>query len=153
MTVQDDADFDEFVIDVEQRLRRALVGAVGIGQLDDAVGEALAYLAEHRERLLFMKNPVGYLYRVAQTRVKPPKSPELPAVRATAIPDVEPGLAPALMALPESQRTAVWLAHGCDWPHADIAEVLEVTTSTVATHISRGLTRLRTELGVTDDEA
>lgn len=41
-----DDDFEEFVVDVERRLRRALVGAVGVNRLDDAVAEALAYLAQ-----------------------------------------------------------------------------------------------------------
>lgn len=146
-----DDDFAVFVADVERRLRRALVGAVGIDRLDDAVGEALAYLAEHRDRVVFMENPVGYLYRVAQTRTAPPKRPLLPQLESASIPDVEPGLGPALMALPDSQRTAVWLAHGCGWRNTDIAEVLEVSASTVATHVSRGLSRLRIELGVDDD--
>lgn len=124
MTDRDDS-FDAFVVDVDRRLRRALVAVVGVDALDDAVGEALAYLAEYRDRVLFMENPVGYLYRVAQTRVKPPKRPQLPFVEQAAIPDVEPRLAPALMRLPESQRTAVWLAHGCRWRHTEIAEVLD----------------------------
>lgn len=145
-----DDDFEEFVIDAQRRLRRALVGVVGLQHLDDAVGEAMAYLAEHRERLAGMENPVGYLFRVAQTRVHPAKRPQLPAVPPASIPDVEPALVPALMALPITQRTAVWLAHGCSWPHSDIAEVLGSTPSTVATHISRGLSRLRTDLGVTN---
>ena len=55
------------------------------------------------------------------------------------------------MALPETQRIAVWLAHGCGWPHGEIAEVLEVSASTVSTHVNRGLERLRAELGVDDD--
>lgn len=149
----DDSGFDEFVADARRRLRRGLVGAVGVERVDDAVGEALAYLVEHRERVLFMENPVGYLFRVAQTRIQPPKEPRLPAVMVTSIPEVEPGLAPALMALPLSQRTAVWLAHGCGWRNTDIAEALEVSASTVATHVSRGLERLRIELGVVEDEA
>ena len=95
----------------------------------------------------------AYLFRVAQTRNRPSKQPTLPTVDPTSIPDVEPGLAPALMALPATQRTAVWLAHGCDWPHTEIADVLEVTPSTVATHIRRGLARLRTELGVSHADA
>ena len=66
------------------------------------------------------------------------------------IPDVEPRLIGALQELPDTQRIAVWLAHGCGWPHAEIADVLEGSPSTVATHVSRGLQRLRTELGVTD---
>ncbi len=96
-----------------------------------------------------MSNPVGYLFRVAQSKRRPRKRPPLFRREPQRLPDVEPGLPDALRALPEAQRIAVWLAHGCDWTHAEIAEVLGVGTSTVATHVSRGLTRLRTELGVT----
>jgi RNA polymerase sigma factor (sigma-70 family) len=64
------------------------------------------------------------------------------------MPDIEPGLPDALRKLPETQRTAVWLGHGCDWTHAEIADVLGVSPSTVATHVSRALARLRAELGV-----
>lgn len=144
-----DDDFDVFVVEAEKQLRRGLVATVGVQRLDDAVGEAMAYLAEHRDRVLAMDSPVGYLFRVAQTRVRPPKQPLLPQVAFANIPDVEPALIPALMALSDIQRTAVWLAHACAWPHAEIAEVLEISPSTVATHISRGLTRLRQNLGVT----
>ena len=38
-----DVEFEVFVLSVEPRLRRALLGAVGINHLDDAVGEALAF--------------------------------------------------------------------------------------------------------------
>lgn len=65
--------------------------------------------------------------------------------------EVEPRLIEALCALPESQRIAVWLAHGCGWSHGEIAEVLDVSTSTVATHVGRGLVRLRSEMGVVHD--
>lgn len=146
-----DEEFDDFVVEAQRRLRRGLVAAVGTERVDDAVAEALAYLVEHRDRVMFMENPIGYLFRVGQTRAHPRKRPTLPRVEPATIPDVEPLLAPALMALPDTQRTAVWLAHACSWSHAEIAEVLKVSPSTVATHISRGLARLRQELGAQDD--
>lgn len=147
MTIDDD--IDGFVRDAEPRLRRALIGAVGTDRVDDAVAEALAYTAEHWDDLQAMDNPVGYLFRVAQSKSRPRKRPVLFRREPQLMPDVEPGLPDALRALPEAQRTAVWLDHGCDWTHAEIAEVMGVSTSTVATHVSRALARLRTELGVT----
>ncbi|MGB7880247.1 MAG: sigma factor-like helix-turn-helix DNA-binding protein [Ilumatobacteraceae bacterium] len=146
MTTEDD--IDGFVRDVEPRLRRALIGGVGTDRVDDAVGEALAYTAEHWDELRKMHNPVGYLYRVAQSKSRPRKRPALFRREPQLMPDIEPGLPDALRALPEPQRIAVWLDHGCDWTHAEIAEVLGVSPSTVATHVSRALARLRTELGV-----
>jgi len=136
-----------FVRDAEPRLRRALLGAVGADRVEDAVGEALAYAFEHWARVEPMVNPVGYLYRVGQSKSRPRKRLRLFRREPVTLPNVEPGLSEALAALPESQRAAVWLAHGCDWSHSEIAETLDVSTSTVATHVSRGLARLRLEMG------
>lgn len=149
--MRSDRAFDAFVRDAEPRLRRALLGAVGVDRVDDAVAEALGYAYEHRARLDEMANPVGYLFRVGQSRTRQRKPLRLfRSDEPVHIPDVEPRLIGALQELPDTQRVAVWLAHGCGWPHAEIAEVLDVSPSTVATHVSRGLQRLRTELGVTD---
>jgi RNA polymerase sigma-70 factor (ECF subfamily) len=142
-------DFEVFVRDAEPRLRRALIGALGVDATADAVAEALAYAFANWSEVRTMGNPVGYLYRVGQSKSRPRKPLRLLRAEPTRLPDVEPGLTDALAALPPSQRAAVWLAHGCDWSHAEIAETLEVSTSTVATHVARGLARLRSELGVT----
>jgi DNA-directed RNA polymerase specialized sigma24 family protein len=143
-------EFEVFVRDAEPRLRRALIGAVGVDRVPDAVGEALAYAFTHWSEVRVMDNAVGFLYRVGQSRSRPRKRLRvLLRAEPVGLPDVEPGLPAALAALPPSQRAAVWLAHGCDWTHAEIAESLEVSTSTVATHVARGLARLRSELGVT----
>jgi RNA polymerase sigma-70 factor (ECF subfamily) len=112
------------------------------------VGEALAYAWEHWDAVQAMDNPVGYLFRVGQSRIRQRKRPQLFAAEPSRIPEFEPRLVEALMDLPTSQRTAVWLAHGCGWSHPDIATVLGISPSTVATHVSRGLTKLRTALGV-----
>lgn len=147
-TVTIDDDIDAFVREAEPRLRRALIGSVGTDRVDDAVGEALAWTVAHWDELSAMHNPVGYLFRVAQSKSRPRRRPALFRREPQLMPDIEPGLPDALRELPETQRIAVWLAHGCDWTHAEIADVLGVGTSTVSTHVSRALTRLRTELGV-----
>lgn len=144
--------FETFVVDAEPRLRRAFAGALGIERTADAVAEALAYGWQEWDRVREMENPVGYLFRVGQSRTRPRKRPNLPPVEhASGTSTFEPGLPAAVMSLPETQRTAVWLAHGCGWSHADIGEVLDVSTSTVSTHVNRGLERLRAELGVDDE--
>ena len=149
--MRSDHEFDAFARDAEPRLRRALLGAVGVDRIDDAVAEALGYAYEHRARLHEMANPIGYLFRVGQSRTRRRKPLRLFRSDVPVdVPDVEPRLVGALQELPDAQRIAVWLAHGCGWTHAEIADVLDVAPSTVATHVSRGLQRLRTELGVTD---
>lgn len=145
-----EADFAAFTRRVEPALRRALLGAVGAQRVDDAAGEALAYAYEHYEQVRAMEHPVGYLFRVGQSRTRPRKRLRLFRDTPPAMPEVEPGLMPALLQLPESQRLAVWLVHGCGWTHGETAEVLGVATSTASTHVARGLERLRRELGVTD---
>jgi DNA-directed RNA polymerase specialized sigma24 family protein len=140
--------FDDFVNEAEPRLRRAFIGAVGMDRMPDAVAEALGYSWEHWGRVSEMANPVGYIFRVGQSKTRSRKPPVLSQPPRAVVPHIEPGLTDALMALPIKQRTAVWLAHGCGWSHDEIGTALEISTSTVATHVRRGLTRLRTELGV-----
>ena len=151
VAVTGDEQFVGFVEWVEPRLRRALLGSVGIDRVEDAVAEALAYAFEHWAAVAEMPNPAGYLFRVGQSKSRRRQHPRIFRTTPDVLPDVEPGLIDALTALSESQRTAVWLAHGCSWSHAEIADVLDVTPSTVATHVSRGLARLRSELGVVHD--
>ena len=55
---------------------------------------------------------------------------------------------PALLELPETQRTAVWLVHACGWSYAEVAEAMDTSTSMVGNHVSRGLARLRDLLEV-----
>jgi DNA-directed RNA polymerase specialized sigma24 family protein len=140
-------DFEDFAVDARPRLQRALLGVVGVDAVDDAVAEALAYGFEHWTDVRVMANPVGYLYRVGRSRTRPRRQ----AVRLfrepnVVIPDVEDGLVESLQRLPETQRVAVWLVHGCGWSHREVADVLGVGTSTVATHIARGMQRLRKDL-------
>ena len=63
----DDA-FERFVREVEPGLRRALSGHLDRERVPDALAEAFAYAWQHRERVMAMENPSGYLYRVAQSK-------------------------------------------------------------------------------------
>ena len=142
------SDFEAFVRLARARLLRAYIGAYGVDRASDAAAEALAWAWEHREHLASMANPIGYLYRVGQSRSRPPRVATLPAPDDLDLPEVEPGLVPALQALPAQQRTAVWLTHACGWSHRDVADATGIGTSTVATHVSRGLETLRAALEV-----
>ena len=110
--------------------------------------EALTYAWEHWAEVRQMTNPVGYLYRVGQSRSRPRRVPVLPAPAEIGVPEVEPGLVPALLRLPDTQRTAVWLVHACGWSYAEVAEAMGTTVSMVGNHVSRALERLRHSLEV-----
>ena len=143
-----DTEFDEFVRAVEPRLRRAFIGCRGVDGAPEAVAEALAYAWEHWTRVRTLDNPAGYLFRVGQSRTRRRKEGALPVPGPTMAPNVEPALIPALLELTAHQRTAVWLVHACDWSYAEVAEAMGLGTSTVGTHVTRGLEQLRRILEV-----
>jgi RNA polymerase sigma factor (sigma-70 family) len=90
---------------------------------------------------------VAYLYRVGQSRIRR-RRVRLPFVRSEyRDPEVEPELMEALRALSGQQRVAVVLIHGYAWTMAEVAELLDVSVSTVQTHLERGLGRLRSQIG------
>jgi DNA-directed RNA polymerase specialized sigma24 family protein len=144
------AAFERFFQQVEPRLRRAFVGSHGLEGAGDAAAEAMAWAWERWDEVETMENPAGYLYRVGQSKTRARRVPTLPAPEAIGVPDVEPQLVPALLALSPSQRTAVWLVHGCGWTYPEAAEAMGISASAVGTHLSRGLERLRAAFEVTD---
>lgn len=152
----DEVGFDAFVAEVEGRVRRALVPVAGVDAARDATADALVHAWRHWPRVRDMANPAGYVYTVARSRVRLPERPTdaLPAALAdpAAEPEVEPRLLGLLADLPERQRVAVYLLHGCGWSTPEVADVLDVSVSTVRNHVARALERLRRELGVTADD-
>ena len=141
--------FEAFYRDAEPKLRRALVAALGPEPGREAAAEALAYACEHWERVRGIDKPVGYLYRVGQSRSRSRREPVVfPVPAEVGMPWVEPGLAGALAALSEHQRVAVVLAHGFGWTHSEVGDVLGVAASTVQNHVERGLANLRAALEV-----
>ena len=152
MDAKEDPGFGDFVAELRPRLVRALVSCRGVDGAADAAAEALAYAYEHWERVREMENPGGYLYRVGQSRTRPRRRPlTLPSPSEVELPDIEPGLVPALLDLPETQRTAVWLVHACGWRYAEVAEALDTSESMVGNHVSRALDTLRRRLEVCSD--
>ena len=145
-------DYDDWVARSGPRLRAALVAAYGPEVGVEATADAMAYGWEHWARLREMGNPTGYLYRVGQTAARRHHRPQgfLPARPEPGLPEFEPGLAPALEQLTEPQRVAVVLLHSLGWSTPEVAEVLDVSVSTVRTHGSRGLDKLRLALRVGD---
>jgi len=147
--------FDQFVTEVEPRLRRALVAAYGAQQGREAAAEALAWAWEHWERVREMGNPAGYLYRVGQSRARWARR----ARRAAAFPPpvdeemwVEPALPAALESLTAKQRLPVVLVVGFGWTQREVADVCGLRPTTVQNHLERGLAKLRAALGVPVDD-
>jgi DNA-directed RNA polymerase specialized sigma24 family protein len=54
----------------------------------------------------------------------------------------------ALGVLTERQRVCVSLVHGFAWSHREVADLLDLSPSSVQNHVERGLERLRAEMGV-----
>lgn len=142
------ADFEAFVSEVEQKLRVALTAVFGQDTGRDAASAALLYAWENWDRVSDMENPAGYLYRVGRSSQRRRKEPVWKPIPSSVIPDVEPGLPEALSLLSEKQRLAVVLVHAYGWSRKEAAEMIGMSTSTLDNHLARGLTRLRTSLGV-----
>jgi DNA-directed RNA polymerase specialized sigma24 family protein len=143
--------FEAFFRETEPKLRRALVAAYGFEDGRDAAAEALAYAWEHWERLRDVTNLPGYLFRVAQSRRRRRRLPVLRDTPGWAEHRFEPGLPGALAALSQRQRLAVVLVHGYGCTLREVAELTGIKQTTVQNHAERGLARLRTRLGVNDD--
>lgn len=135
--------------ELEPRLRAALLPLGTLDEVDDALGDAFEYLCANAERIAAMDNPGGYLYRVAQTRIRRNRRTpvELPPVPSRVEHHVEPGLPAALGSLSEQQRVAVFLIAGVGWKPGEVAEYLEVAETTVRSHYDRGMAKLRQRLG------
>ncbi|MEM7341730.1 MAG: sigma-70 family RNA polymerase sigma factor [Actinomycetota bacterium] len=143
--------FEQFVERYEAQLRAGLSATYGPELGAEVTADALTYGWEHWARIDAMANPVGYLYRVGQSAARRYTRPSgfLPAAPAADdLPPFEPGLAPALEALTDAQRTSVILVHALGMSQTDAARLLDVDLSTLRTHVRRGLTKLRTSLKV-----
>jgi RNA polymerase sigma factor (sigma-70 family) len=133
-------------------LRRAFTVALGPDLAADALGEALAYYAEHEGRVRSMANPAGYLYTLGRRRAlrftRPRRSSKaFPEPASVGMPEVEPQLVAAMARLSERQRVCVVLVHGFGYRHREVGELLGISTESVQTHCRRALVALRKELG------
>ena len=145
--------FSRFASDVEPRLRRALVAWYGTEVGREATADALEVAWARWDAVEGMANPVGYLFRVGQSRSRRYRRRVvvLPAVPASELPEIDPRLPRALAGLSNQQRAAVLLVHAHGWTQTETAAALGCSVSTVRNHLDRGLRRLRAVLG--DDDA
>jgi len=147
-------EFARFVEDVEPRLMRALIGAYGFEVGQETTRDALSYAWEHWGRISSLENPVGYLYRVGQSRSRSYRRgrPWFPEVPPRELPDIDPRLPSALQKLSEKQRAAVVLLFVVELSEREVADALGTSRATVRKHAERGMAKLRTALGVSDVE-
>lgn len=143
--------FESFAADAGARLQQVLVARYGVDDGADLSADALAYAWEHWDRVESMENPVGYLFRVAQSASRRHRRwrrrIDFPPERPTDEPVVDHGLERALVALSARRRTCVVLVHVYQWRYAEVAEALGVSTSVVRNETHRGLKQLRDDLG------
>ncbi len=146
--------FIGFVREVEVRLRRALVAALGVEAGREAAADALTYGWEHWGRVSQMENPAGYLYRVGRSKGRRylARQVSFPVLASTEDdPLVEPGLYKALSGLSERQRVCVMLVHGYGWKYDEVGDLLGIGPGTVHRHAERALTAVRSVLEVRVD--
>jgi RNA polymerase sigma-70 factor (ECF subfamily) len=145
------AEFEAFVAVDGERLRRVVAAHFGVEVGGEVSADALAWAWEHWEQVRAMANPVGYLYRVAQSSARRHRRWRRPVGLLPQPHDelagVEPGLDVALAQLPRAQRVAVLLVHGLGWSYQETADAMGVPVSSVRNYVHRGLGGLRKTLG------
>lgn len=133
-----------------ERLRRVLVARYGVEVGNDISAEALAYAFEHWDRVRQMSNPVGYLYRVAQSSSRRyrrwARRPTMPVEVSTAADAADPDLGAALAGLTKNQRLCIVMVHVYDWTYQQTADALNMPLTSVRNHLHRGLAALRKTL-------
>jgi RNA polymerase sigma factor (sigma-70 family) len=145
--------FSDFVDASEASLRHALIAQFGGDAGREAAAEALLYGLENWDRIADMDNPAGYLFRVGQRwgRRSRPHTFSFGVVPAEDSAWFEPGLVPALEALPDKQRVAVVLRHGSDKAYSEIAELTGMSETAVRKNVERALAALRKALVVSSE--
>jgi RNA polymerase sigma factor (sigma-70 family) len=143
--------FTKFVDEHGVRLRRVLTARYGVETGGDVYADALTWAWQHWDRLEPMDNPVGYLYRVAQSSARPHRR----WLQRNAFParmperwhvDEDSALFQSLGSLSEAQRVSVLMVHGYNWSYAEVADVLDCSVASVTNHVHRGLNALRKQL-------
>lgn len=147
-------EFVSFVEEAEPKLLRALVSAFGSEVGREATSDALAYAWENWSRVSAMDNPVGYLFRVGQSRSRSYRRHRVwfPEVPPRELPNVDPRLPAALGRLSRMQRAAVALLFVEELTEREAGEALGISRASVRKHAERGLAKLRRSLGVSDGE-
>ena len=144
--------FTQWAEGAEPRLRHALTASFGMQVGTEAAADALAQVWIAWDDIEGKENLLGYAYGIGRNRarrmVAPQRRPMFVEVPPDRLPHVEPALPSALARLPDKQRIVVTLLYGYGWTMSEVAELLGIAKTSVQNHAERGLTRLRTTLGV-----
>ncbi|WP_180303944.1 RNA polymerase sigma factor [Streptomyces sp. JV178] len=163
---ESDADLSSVVAKRRRELTcytRRLLDRAGIPQArldaEDVVQNALLK-ALQKERTEKIHNPRAYLYEVIRNQVRDESrrrnvplalddetAPGLVASSLKTVDETDRAadrvtVHAALSELPGQQRLVVWANKGLQYTHAEIADLLELSRGTVATHARRGLALL-----------
>ena len=145
-------DFDTLIDEIRVRLLPALVSRWGVEVGSDLCSDVEEYAWQHHRKLVAMDNPLGYLYRVAQSQARRYARWLQRSTFPTRFPDVVHedvqlhDTLQMLAVLKPDQRVCVMLVHAFGWTYAEVADLLGVTRSVVNHHVHRGLSRLRTSM-------
>jgi RNA polymerase sigma-70 factor, ECF subfamily len=155
-SAEDHAEADTFARDLSDAaataLRLARTAGCSADEAADVVQEAAISAWRHREQRIGEFRPwfLAIVHRRALRRRKPlPLLPAFWSPRATEWPQeggIDPDLAAAMRALPQRQRTALWLRYGCDMSTTDTAGVLGTSETACKQLLLRARAALRRRL-------
>lgn len=141
--------FDALIDEIRARLLPALVSKWGIEVGSDLCSDVEEYAWEHQRKVIAMENPLGYLYRVAQSKSRS----HVRWLNRNTFPSRFPDVVHEDMQLHDTlqmlaglnpdQRVCVMLVHAFGWTYAEVADLLGVTRAVVNHHVHRGIARLR----------
>lgn len=109
--------FDSLIVEIRARLLPALVAKWGIEVGSDLCSDVEEYAWEHRAKVTRMGNPLGYLYRVAQSKSRSHLRWMKRTTFPSRFPDIvheDPSLHDTLQmlaVLTDDQRVCVMLVH------------------------------------------
>jgi DNA-directed RNA polymerase specialized sigma24 family protein len=146
---RDTKSFETFASEFGDRFTDSMVARFGPVLGVEASAAGMAYAFEHWERIQGMERPLAYLYRVAQSSLRPhwrwarrrsvSFPPELRAIDAQ--PDIDLSL--ALRKLSEPQRVCVLLVYAYGWTYREVSALLDLSESATTNHVTRGRLLLR----------
>jgi DNA-directed RNA polymerase specialized sigma24 family protein len=145
-------DFEGLIEEIRSRLLPALVAKWGIEVGSDLCSDVEEYAWEHRVEVVQLENPLGYLYRVAQSKSRSHLRWMKRTVFPSRLPDIlheDPALHDMLQilaGLKPNQRVCVMLVHAFGWSYNEVAELLGESRAVVNHHVHRGLTALRQQM-------
>jgi RNA polymerase sigma-70 factor, ECF subfamily len=144
--------FDDFLRAHSVRFTDAVVAKFGFDVGCDVASAAFVHAWEHWTKVSVMDNPLGYLFRVAQSSARPHHRwlnrwvsafPAATLNSATTDSYSDPDLAEAMTKIPSRQRVCLLLLYAHGWSQREVADLLEVSEAVVNNEAHRGRKRLR----------